>query len=72
MEINGRNTNVSLTEILDSDDYSLSNKVSAYEQIAASLSDTAEAYEAFTDAYQQYQVFSAMNDEVVQFIDNMG
>ena len=72
MEIDGRATNVSLTEILDSDDYNLSSKVSAYEQIAAALSDTAEAYEAFTDAYQQYQVFSAMNDEVVQFIDNMG
>ena len=71
-EVNGRQTGISLVELLDSDDYDLKDKVHAYEEAAKALEYNKEAYDAFKSAYQEYEIFAKMNDSVVEFIDNMG
>ena len=59
-------------DILTSDDYTLLEQVHAYEQIAAALEGSGEAYDAFNTLYNQYQTFASMTDEVLEFIDSMG
>ena len=79
LEIQARNTNkelvnVSISEVLTSDDYELKDKVKAYEDAQKALSalgDTA-ALEAFNDAFIQYDKFSDYEDYVLDFIDEVG
>lgn len=70
-KINGQSTNISATEILNSDDYNIYDRVKAYQQIADALKDTEEVYDAFKTKYQEYRLFSEMGDDVLKFIDSM-
>lgn len=70
--INGESTEILASEILNSDDYNIADKVKAYRQIADALADTKEAYTAFKTAYQEYELFDKIGDDVLVFIDKMG
>ena len=72
MKVNDRMENVSASEILNSDDFDLKDKVKAYEAAAKALEGIDEAYSAFKTEYEQYQLFAEMNDDVLDFIDSMG
>ena len=71
MKVNDRMEDVSASEILDSDDFNLKDKVRAYEAATKALEGMDEAYNAFKTEYQQYALFAEMNDDVLDFIDNM-
>ena len=62
----------SANEILTSDDYTLKDRVKAYQQIAQALRDSEEALKAFRDTYSQYEVFAKMGDDVLDFIEKVG
>lgn len=66
------NEYASVSEILTSDDYTLKDRVKAYEKIAQALKDSEEALKAFTDTYSQYEVFAKMGDDVLDFIEKVG
>lgn len=70
MEIDGVNTK--LTEVLESDDFNLKDKVEAFKQMRTELSGSGEALESFTELYSQYEVFEQMGDDVLDFIDKTG
>lgn len=72
MKVNDRMEKVSASEILNSDDFDLKDKVKAYEAAAQALEGIDEAYNAFKTEYEQYQLFAEMNDDVLDFIDSMG
>ena len=72
IKVNDRMEDVSASEILNSDDFNLKDRVKAYEAAAKALEDTDEAYDAFKTEYKQYQLFAEMNDDVLDFIDSMG
>ena len=63
---------VSVSEILTTDDYTLKDRVKAYEQICAALADSTEALKSFQETYSQYEVFSKMGDDVLDFIEKIG
>lgn len=60
---------VKTATILDSEDYSLKEKVAAFQDMRAVLVGNAEALESFNDLYSQYTVFEEMGDDVLDFID---
>ena len=62
----------SVSEILTSDDYTLKDRVKAYEEISQALRDSEEALKAFRDTYSQYEVFAKMGDDVLDFIEKVG
>lgn len=66
------NEYASANKILTSDDYTLKDRVAAYEQVAQALRDDEEALKAFTDTYSQYEVFAKMGDDVLDFIEKVG
>ena len=66
------NEYASANEILTSDDYTLKDRVKAYEQVAQALRDDEKALKAFTDTYSQYEVFAKMGDDVLDFIEKVG
>ena len=66
--INGQT--VAYAEMLNSADYSLKQQVKAYEAIKKSLDGDTKALDAFNSVYSQYQVFSDINDDVLDFIEN--
>lgn len=70
--INDKQTEISASEILNSDDYNIADKVKAYKQVANALLDTKEAYTAFKTTYQEYELFDKMGEDVLVFIDKMG
>ena len=72
IKVNDRMEDVSASEILNSDDFNLKDKVNAYEAAAKALEDIDEAYDALKTEYKQYQLFAEMSDDVLDFIDSMG
>lgn len=65
-------TYASVGAILTSDDYTLKDRVKAYQQTAQALKDNQEALKAFTDTYSAYEVFAKMGDDVLDFIEKAG
>lgn len=63
-------TTESIAEVLTTEDYSLKDRVEAYEETKRVLNDNKDALEAFSAAYQQYEVFAQMDDQVLEFIDS--
>lgn len=59
----------SIAEVLTTEDYSLKDRVEAYEKAKLALNNNKEVLEAFSAAYQQYEVFAQMSDQVLEFID---
>lgn len=63
-----------ISEILNSDDYSLKEQVNAYKEMKIALSDNAEALASFQKLYSEYEIFSSdgMTGQVLDFIDAAG
>jgi hypothetical protein len=73
-DVSGEVANLSVAEILNSDDFNLQNKVAAYTQILSelqSLGDTS-LIKSFKVEYSGFEVFANMSDNVLSFIDNIG
>lgn len=68
--VNGDTVAATVSEILDSDDYGLEAKVKAFQEIGAALSGN--ELEAFNTAFQEYDIFSKMDDSVLKFIEDTG
>lgn len=73
--INGLTTSIdgeiiAYAEMLNSSDYSLAQQVEAYRKLDTALSGFGKEYKAFSSLYSQYAVFSNMNEDVLNFIDN--
>ena len=73
--INGLTTSidgetVAYAEMLNSSDYSLAQQVEAYRKLDTALSGFGKEYKAFSSLYSQYAVFSNMNEDILNFIDN--
>lgn len=60
----------SVTEVLTSDDYSIVDKVKAYNEALNAL--TGDMKENFKEAYSDLAMFATFSDEVLNFIDNSG
>lgn len=69
-DVNGDTVAATVSEILDSDDYGLEAKVKAFQEIEAALSGN--ELEAFNTAFQEYDIFSKMDDSVLKFIEDTG
>lgn len=65
-------TSETIAEVLTTEDYSLKDRVEAYNEATIALKDNEEALNAFKQLYQQYEVFAQMNDDVLDFIDSAG
>ena len=65
---------VNVGAILTSDDYSLKDKVKAYELASQAISATGDlvALTAFESAYMQYKEFTTYDDYILDFIDDVG
>lgn len=62
----------SVAEILTSDDYTLKDRVKAYQQTIQALKGNEDALKAFSDTYSAYEVFAKMGDDVLDFIEKAG
>lgn len=69
--VNGELEEISTAEILTSDDYGITTKVEAFEQLKEILGEGSEAYNLLTSAYQEYAVFAEMSEDVLKMIDNL-
>ena len=72
--LNGELEKVGVAEILSSDDYGLKEKVAAYREAynsIASIGDYA-TLAAFNSTYLQYEYFSSLGDNVLEFADKVG
>ena len=70
-DASGELKEISTAEILTSDDYGITTKVEAFEQLKEALGEGSEAYKLLASAYQEYSVFAEMSDDVLQMIDNL-
>ena len=61
---------IEASEILTSDDYSLKDKLEAYDAAAATLSRDAAALGALEEAFNEFKIFQEMNESAIEFIDN--
>ena len=63
-------------EVLDSEDYSLKERVEAYEMMRTELEAMGSAYsevlEGFKEEYSGMEVFANMEDSVLSFIETVG
>ena len=72
--LSGEMKELSAVEVLDSEDYSLKDRVEAYKDIRkelVSLGQT-EILESFTFEYSGFEEFTKMSGYVLDFIDNVG
>lgn len=69
-DLSGDIKNTFAAQVLTSDDYALSERVAAYEKIAAALSG--EELTSFLKAYNEYDVFKSLSKDTLDFIDNIG
>lgn len=74
--LEGELEDISLAEVLDSDDYSTKDKVEAYKELIAELEKLGPAYrsalQGFKDEYKGLEEFAKMSSNVLDFIDDVG
>ena len=66
---------LSASEVLSSDDYSLKDRVEAYQQIHDELASLGAEFSnilvGFETEYNGFEVFAKMTDNVIEFIDQV-
>jgi DNA repair exonuclease SbcCD ATPase subunit len=66
---NGELEKITVSEIMDSDDYGIAEKTRAYRLLAKELKNNVYAYNALQKAYSGYDVFAEMNDATLEALD---
>lgn len=74
--LQGEDVTLSAAEVLDSDDYSLKDRVEAYKQIRDELEALGDDYvsvlSGFNTEYSGFEKFAYMSDGVLEFSENVG
>lgn len=70
-DLSGTPYEVNVADALTSDDYTLKEKVKAYQSALMNISDTS-AQAAFKTVYSQYEYFSDLTDNALDFLDKKG
>ena len=68
----GTTSRVSIASIMTSDDYSIKDKTEAFKELQEALEGDAEALNAVNELYNEFIRFAKMDDEVLEFIHEMG
>ena len=70
-DLAGVTKNISLAEVLTSDDYGITEKTQAYIELKDSLGSTSDAFILLENAYSQFSVFSEMSEDTLRMIDKL-
>ena len=62
-------SNISLAKVLTSDDYGITQKADAFNQLKKQLGEYTEEYQLLASAYSEYSVFANMAQDTLEMID---